>query len=305
MASIFTNYWPMLLSKIASVENPAMQKNKKEFSMQLPIVQQQNHISKLAKSLPSLGNTVVPFSTITRHSKSWRAHLERISDFLILGRGVWWTSNEEDATKDTFIPTQTPFLKNQELSDDASNDASMEDEANSEHVGEIAISTPKEHGENCFERVGKNDHSHENIVQYNTIMPMPEDDLRESMLEDTAHMTAVLSYLVQEDVQAVNGTSEAQISKDPLSANKEQWHTKLRSTLAYVLGNTNEVIELDHARKKAKDQRQDRFLLDSYMYKLVVIEKKSVKKKGELEKNIEDWEKTILCPTIGYQHMTN
>ncbi|CAB4002167.1 Hypothetical predicted protein [Paramuricea clavata] len=320
-----------------------------EYHSENTIDQQQNHISKLAKSLPSLGNTVVPFSIITRHSKSWQTHLERISDFLMFGRGVWWTSNEEgdveffdsmqsgvdsrsegpklhhfrssnfkeeedhlhkcwsvciekkillplhvlrlkDATTDTFIPTQTQFLKNQELSDDASNDASMEDEANSEHIGEIAISTPEEHSQNCFESVGKNDHSHEDIVHYNLIMPMPEDDLRESMLEDppvdTAHMTAA-----QEDVQAVNGTSEAQISKDPLSANKEQWHTKLGSTLAYVLGNTNEVIELDHVRKKAKDQRQDKFLLDSYMYKLAVIQTKVSKKKRELEKNIEDWEK--------------
>ena len=39
---------------------------------------QQAHISKLAKSLPSLGNTVVPFSTITSRSSSWQAHLERI-----------------------------------------------------------------------------------------------------------------------------------------------------------------------------------------------------------------------------------
>ncbi|CAB4036613.1 Hypothetical predicted protein [Paramuricea clavata] len=49
------------------------------------VTKQQAHISKLAKSLPPLGNTVVPFFTLASSSSSWQADLERISDFLIVG----------------------------------------------------------------------------------------------------------------------------------------------------------------------------------------------------------------------------
>ena len=65
------------------------------YHLENTVSNQQTHISKLAKSLPALGNTVVPFTIITSHSSSWQAHLERISDFLMLGKDVWWTSNEE------------------------------------------------------------------------------------------------------------------------------------------------------------------------------------------------------------------
>jgi hypothetical protein len=59
------------------------------------VTKQQAHISNLAKSLPPLGNTVVPFVTLASSSSSWQAHLERISDFLIVGKDIWWSSNEE------------------------------------------------------------------------------------------------------------------------------------------------------------------------------------------------------------------
>ena len=59
------------------------------------VTKQQAHISKLAKSLPPLGNTVVPFVTLASSSSYWQAHLERISDFLIVGKDIWWSSNEE------------------------------------------------------------------------------------------------------------------------------------------------------------------------------------------------------------------
>ena len=50
------------------------------------------------------------------------------------------------------------------------------------------------------------------------------------------------------------------------------------------------MIEFDRARKNAKNQRQDKFLLDNYVHKLAIIQTKVSKKKEELEKDIEDWE---------------
>jgi hypothetical protein len=44
------------------------------------------------------------------------------------------------------------------------------------------------------------------------------------------------------------------------------------------------------ARKIAKNQIQDKFLMDNYTQKLAIIQTKVSEKKGELEKDIKDWE---------------
>ena len=197
---------------------------------------QQAHISKHAKSLPSLGNTVVPFSTITSHSSSWQAHLERISDFLVVGKGVWWTSNDEgdveffdsihstansrvegpslhhfrssnfkdeeqylnecwsiclekkipiplhvlrvkDAKKDTFIPVQTKFLRNQEVITDDTSDITMMHEASvvdDDITREGTVHTSEEYNNTDNDNNAQQE-SHENTIQYSLIMPEEGD----------------------------------------------------------------------------------------------------------------------------------
>ena len=58
------------------------------------VEKQQAHVSKLASSLPSFPNIIIPKEMLVNHPSSWQAHLERISDFLLAGKGVWW--NESD-----------------------------------------------------------------------------------------------------------------------------------------------------------------------------------------------------------------
>ena len=58
------------------------------------VEKQQAHVSKLASSLPSFPNTVIPKDMLVNHPSSWQAHLERISDFLLVGKGFWWNKNE-------------------------------------------------------------------------------------------------------------------------------------------------------------------------------------------------------------------
>ena len=57
------------------------------------VEKQQAHVSKLASSLPSFLNTVIPKDMLVNHPLSWQAHLERISDFLLVGKGFWWNKN--------------------------------------------------------------------------------------------------------------------------------------------------------------------------------------------------------------------
>ena len=58
------------------------------------VQKQQDHVSKLASSLPKLPNTVIPKAMLVKHPSSWQAHLERISDFLLVGKGFWWDESE-------------------------------------------------------------------------------------------------------------------------------------------------------------------------------------------------------------------
>ena len=51
---------------------------------------QEAHVTKLASSLPKFENTVIPNQMLTRNPRVWQAHLERISDFLLAGGGIWW-----------------------------------------------------------------------------------------------------------------------------------------------------------------------------------------------------------------------
>ena len=54
------------------------------------IDKQDSEVLKLAKSLPPKHNTVIPKTWIETFSIHYQAHLERISDYLIQGPGMWW-----------------------------------------------------------------------------------------------------------------------------------------------------------------------------------------------------------------------
>ena len=54
---------------------------------------QEASVAKLATSLPPYGNTIIPHHLITKHSRSWQAHLEKISDFLLINNQAWWVEH--------------------------------------------------------------------------------------------------------------------------------------------------------------------------------------------------------------------
>ena len=55
-----------------------------------PLQEQESEVFKLAKSLPAKINTVITFDWMENSSIHYQAHLERISDYLLHGPGVWW-----------------------------------------------------------------------------------------------------------------------------------------------------------------------------------------------------------------------
>ncbi|XP_048587968.1 uncharacterized protein LOC125572131 isoform X1 [Nematostella vectensis] len=52
--------------------------------------EQVSKINSIAKSSSALSNSIIPNRYILRHPNDCQAHLERISDFLLCGEGVWW-----------------------------------------------------------------------------------------------------------------------------------------------------------------------------------------------------------------------
>ncbi|CAG2215739.1 unnamed protein product [Mytilus edulis] len=55
---------------------------------------QESIISKQAHLLPQRGNTIIPAQLVTTRSTLIQAHYERISDFLVCGKHVWWQVND-------------------------------------------------------------------------------------------------------------------------------------------------------------------------------------------------------------------
>ncbi|CAB4005601.1 Hypothetical predicted protein [Paramuricea clavata] len=58
------------------------------------VCNQQKQVTKLANALPSFGNSTFSHTFLVKHSKSWQAHLENISDYLLHGEGIWWKKTE-------------------------------------------------------------------------------------------------------------------------------------------------------------------------------------------------------------------
>ena len=56
-------------------------------------VDQQSRIGKFARNLPDFPDTTIPCELL--ENELYQAHLEKISDFLLCGRGVWWHVDEE------------------------------------------------------------------------------------------------------------------------------------------------------------------------------------------------------------------
>ena len=70
-------------------------------------------IQKDAKRLPPYRESVFTKSFIQKHIKGFQTHLERISHFLLLGKGVWWLQDEDgnvrftDGDQDSFSARRT------------------------------------------------------------------------------------------------------------------------------------------------------------------------------------------------------
>lgn len=52
--------------------------------------EQESQFGKLARCLTPPENTGIPHRVVLKYPQVYQAHLERISDFLHCGEGIWW-----------------------------------------------------------------------------------------------------------------------------------------------------------------------------------------------------------------------
>lgn len=74
-----------------------------------------SQVSRAASNLAPFQNTTITTAFIANRKKSWQAHLERISPYLLEGEGAWWKKAPEgylffDTDFETEAPTSPPLL---------------------------------------------------------------------------------------------------------------------------------------------------------------------------------------------------
>ena len=73
----------------------ALLRIQEESNVHTGVPQLESEIARLASALPVKENTVFSWNWISQHVMHYQTHLERISDYLQCGRGVWWDYCDE------------------------------------------------------------------------------------------------------------------------------------------------------------------------------------------------------------------
>ena len=73
------------------------------------VMKEEREITKIARSLPKLGNTVLTKQDLHQYADDWAAHMELIADFLKPGKGVWWCEVEGECIEFYDGPDEVEF----------------------------------------------------------------------------------------------------------------------------------------------------------------------------------------------------
>ena len=71
-------------------------------------------VARAAADFPNYSGTLVSHDFIKKRERSWQCHLQRISHYLIHGKGVWWREKEGgylflDSDEDSKVQTEGPI----------------------------------------------------------------------------------------------------------------------------------------------------------------------------------------------------
>ena len=68
---------------------------RQQSTVKASITKQESIVSKAAKGMPKFSGTVITKEFLHRRMASWQGHMERISLYLLPGKGVWWDESTD------------------------------------------------------------------------------------------------------------------------------------------------------------------------------------------------------------------
>ena len=92
-----------------------LQMKQQEGKLHSSITPRQSKVSTVAKQVPEYQGTMVPTEFIRKRKNSWQGHLEHLSNFLVLGPGIWWEAKDgafyfKDGARDPAFRKEGPQL---------------------------------------------------------------------------------------------------------------------------------------------------------------------------------------------------
>lgn len=71
-----------------------LQMKQQKGKLRTSITPRQLKVSTVAKQVPEYLGTMVPTELIWKRKNSWQAHLKHLSNYLVLGPGIWWEAKD-------------------------------------------------------------------------------------------------------------------------------------------------------------------------------------------------------------------
>ena len=264
------------------------------------ILKDEREISKMAKSLPKLENTILLKSDLEKYAGHWAAHLKLIADFLKPGEGVWWKQTEDcieffDGPDEPSFRQEGPQLhhfrstsitKEQELLDVCWNQFS-EDKVKVPATKLRDGSGKWQRPPTCcsvesVEDSGSDQHNCSEPQTHTKDLPDCDDEPAEdddNMAEDNGQSNMLvepISCTSSEQPQAENETEadeESLPQEPPLKRHKsDTLVTKTAKALQHVLGTCEEVLKYDKLRQNVAKNPKSRYHIERYETHLVKIQ---------------------------------
>ena len=252
---------------------------------------QESQVSKLAETLPDIGNSTISQDIIQKFTTAWQAHLERISDYLILGEGAWWHKTTDNSIE-FFDGKGNPDVCCQGPEVHHFRSSSFEAELlHLKSCWEKCLVAPSQHISN-----GKLDDVNL-TVEINASHTEDNGGLIDCVPGDVAEVIEnreIISDNVNESVVEQPTTTFEDIL--PESSNEHEnlhshiYQTKMGNALLKLLGSCKDVESYDKAKSKFKNNPGNKDYLDNFEYYTVLMQTRVSSHLTQCKAQLKKWE---------------
>ena len=275
-----------------------------------------NMISKLLDDIQN--NSLFTYDFIKNNAGNWQSHLERISDFLLLGEGVWWQKNEfgieffdchNQAEKSEPLNPKVHHFRSSNIST-VTKDLEVSWNSILETNVKIPIHKILEGSEDETVRCRPTSYLNDKIQidsspKINERIDEVDDDLitscsiieKEDSIQDTIDFE---ENITSPSKCAISGTSST-VANSSANTLINKLETKEGNAIYFVLGEFSYVLkQYDHEKVLFKDsQKQNEFISPNHCKQMSFLHSRVqalvLDKLSKLETDLENWERSFLC----------